>query len=57
MKTEMGVVIYVFKTFPRFIDSKYIWVYESNSLGSTVLLKYHFWHFQPYTGKGRGVAR
>ena len=21
------------------------------------LLKYHFWHFQPYIGKGRGVAK
>ena len=28
-----------------YIDSKYIWVHGSNSLGGFLLLKYHFWHF------------
>ena len=46
MKTEMGVVIFMcFKHSPDYIDSKYIWVHGSNSLGSSVLLEYHFWHF------------
>ena len=37
MKTEMGVVIYMYlKHSPDYIDSKYIWVHGSNSLGSSV---------------------
>ena len=37
MKTEMGVVIYMcLKHSPNYIDSKYIWVNGSNSLGSSV---------------------
>ena len=47
MNTEMGVVIYMYlKHFPNYIDSKYIWVYWCNSLGSSFfLLVYNFWHF------------
>ena len=46
IKNRMGVVIYMYlKHSPDYIDSKYIWVHGSNSLGSSVLLKYHFWHF------------
>ena len=42
-----------------YIDSKYIWVHGSNSLGFFVaeipfLAIFFFW---PYTGKGRGVAK
>ena len=34
---EMGVVIYMYlKHSPDYIDSKYIWVHGSNSLGSSV---------------------
>ena len=37
MKTEMDVVIYMYlKHSPNYIDSKYIWVHGSNSLGSSV---------------------
>ena len=37
IKTEMGVVIYMYlKHSPDYIDSKYIWVHVSNSLGSSV---------------------
>ena len=38
MKTEMGVImIYMYlKHSPDYIDSKYMWVHESNSLGSSV---------------------
>ena len=46
MKMEMGVVIYIYlKHPPDYIDSKYIWVHGFNSLGSSILVKYHFWHF------------
>ena len=45
----MGVVIYMhLKHTPDYIDSKYIWIHESNSLGSSVLAEIPFW---PYTGK------
>ena len=57
-KTEMGVVIYMhLKHSPDYIDSKYIWVHWSNSLGQVFLIKYHFYHIQPCSGKGRGLAR
>ena len=37
MKTEMGVVIFMYlKHSPEDIDSKYVWVHGSNSLGSSV---------------------
>ena len=43
INTEMGMVIYMFlKHSPDYIDSKYICVHGSNSLGSSSLLKYHF---------------
>ena len=58
MNTEMDVVIYMYsKQSPDYIDSEYIWVHGSNSIDSMFLLKYHFWNFQPYTGKGRGMTR
>ena len=38
MRTEMGMVISMYlKHSPDYIDSTYIWVYGSNSLGSSVL--------------------
>ena len=37
MKKEMGVIIYTYlKHSPDYINSKYIWVHRSNSLGSRV---------------------
>ena len=37
INTEMGVVIYMnLKHSPDYIDSKYIWIHGSNSLGSSV---------------------
>ena len=37
MNTEMGVVIYMnICTSPDYIDSKYIWIHGSNSIGSSV---------------------
>ena len=37
MKTEVGVVIYMYLKHPSYyIDSKYIWVHGSNSLGSSI---------------------
>ena len=48
---KMAVVIYLYlKDSLEYIDSKYIWV-------QVFFIKYHFWHFKPYTGKGRGVTR
>ena len=37
-------------------DSKYIWVHGSISL-EVFVAEIPFWHFLPYTGKGRGVAK
>ena len=46
IKKEMGVVIYMYLKYPPdYIDSKYIWIHGSNSIGSSVFGKYHFWHF------------
>ena len=46
MKTEMGVVIFMcLKHFPDYIDSNYIWVYVSNSPGSSVLAEIPFLAF------------
>ena len=43
---QKGVVIYMYlEHSPGYIDSKYIWIHGSNSLGSNVSLKYHFCHF------------
>ena len=54
----MGVVICMhLKHSPNYIDSKYIWVHVSNSLGSSVFAEIPFLAFLPSTGKGRGVAR
>ena len=54
MITEMGMVIYMYlKHSPDYINSKYIWVHGSNSLGSNVSAEIPFFAF---TGKG-GVAR
>ena len=40
IKSEMGVVNCMYlKHSPDYIDSKYIWVYESNSLGSGVFVE------------------
>ena len=37
VNTEMGVVIYMYlKHSPDYINSKYIWVHGSNSIGSSV---------------------
>ena len=45
-KTEMGVVIYMYlKDSPDYIDSKYIWVYGSNYLGSSVFAEIPFLAF------------
>ena len=54
----MGVVIYMpLKHPPDCIDSKYIWVHGSNSLGSSVLAEIPFLAFLALHRKGRGVAR
>ena len=48
MKTEMGVVIYMYlKHFPECIDSEYIyiWVHGSISLGSSVFTEIPFLAF------------
>ena len=46
MNTKMGVVIYMYlKHSSDYIDSKYIWVHESNSIGSSVFAEISFWHF------------
>ena len=46
MKTEMDVVIYMYlKHSSDHIDSKYIWVHGSNSLGSSVFAKIPFLAF------------
>ena len=46
IKTEMGVVIYMYlKHSPDYIDSKYIWVHGSNSLGSSVFVEISFLAF------------
>ena len=38
MSTEMGVVMYMYSNHPLdYIDSKYIWVHGSNSIGSSIL--------------------
>ena len=43
MKTEVSVVTYMyFKHSPDYIDSKYVWVYGSNSLDSSVLTEIPF---------------
>ena len=42
---------------PDHIDSKYIWVHESNSLGSSVLAEIQFLAFLALHRKERGVAR
>ena len=43
IKTEMGVVIYMYlKHSPDYINSKYIWVHVSNSIGSSVFAKIPF---------------
>ena len=37
MKTEMGIVVFMYlKHSPDYINSKYIWIHGSNSLGSSV---------------------
>ena len=52
MKTEMGVVIYMYsKDSSDYIDSKYIWVHGSNSLGSSVSAEIPFLTFLAFTGK------
>ena len=46
MNTEMGVVIYMYlKHSPDYIDSKYIWVHGSNSLGSSAFAEIPFLEF------------
>ena len=40
-----------------YIDSKYIWVHGSNSLGVFFVAEIPFLAFLPYTGKKRGVAK
>ena len=58
METEMGVVIYMhLKNLPDYIDSKYIWVHGSNSLGSSVLAEIPFLSFLALHRKGIGMAR
>ena len=51
MKKEMGVVIYMYLKYSQsdYIDSKYIWVHGSNSLGSSVITE--------IPGKGKDAAR
>ena len=44
MKTEMGVVIYI-KDSTDYVNSKYIWVHGSNSLGSNVFAEIPFLAF------------
>ena len=59
MKTEMNVVlnhVMYLKYFPDYIDSKYIWVHGSDSLGSSVMAEIPFLAFLLFTGKERGVA-
>ena len=52
IKTVMGVVLYMYlKRSTDYIDSKYIWVHGSNSLGFFLLLKYHFGIFCLTQGK------
>ena len=45
--TQMGVLIYMYLNIPQiiFIPNIYIYGFWFNSLGSSVLLIYHFWHF------------
>ena len=58
METEMGVVIYMHLKYPRDnIDSKYMWVHGSNSLGSSFLAEIPFLTFLALHRKGRSVAR
>ena len=46
MTTEMGVVIYMYlKQYPDIIDSKYIWVHECISQGSSVIAEISFLAF------------
>ena len=46
MKTEMGVVIYMYlKHSPGYIDCKYIWFISLTPWAQDFVLKYHFWHF------------
>ena len=47
--TKVGVVIYMYSKYsPDYIDSKYIWVHGSNSLGSGVLTEISFLTFLAY---------
>ena len=58
MKTQMGVVIYMhLKHSPECIDSKYIWIHGSISLGSSVFTEILLLVFLALHRKGRGVAR
>ena len=46
MKTEVSVVTYMYlKHSPDYIHSKYTWVHESNSLGSSVFTEISFLAF------------
>ena len=46
METEVSVVTYMyFKHCPNYIDSKYVWVHVSNSLGSSVFTEIPFLAF------------
>ena len=48
MKTEVGVIIMIYKCSkhsPDYIDSKYMWVHGSNSLGSSVSTEIPFLAF------------
>ena len=46
MNIEMGVVIYIYlKHSSDYIDSKYMWVHGSNSLGSSVFAEIPFLAF------------
>ena len=57
MKTEMGVVIYIYsKDPPDYIYSKYVWVHGSNSLDSSASAEISFLAFLAFKRKG-GVAR
>ena len=58
IKTEMGVVIFMYLNIPQIILIPIIYGFMGlTPLVQVYLLKYHFWHFLPYTRKGRGVAR
>ena len=58
MNTKIGVVIYMFlKHSSDYIYSKYIWVHESNSRGSSVLAEISFLAFLVLHGNERGVVR